>query len=147
MARLRHIMITNGGTGYSSPPTLAFNGIGGQTVAPVATATVFGGSITEITITNAGAFSTGPTSITLSGGGGTGGAVVPFSEETRPSWMMTLTLDDDIFNWNEPIRLWAYQMNGHREFDPWRSALPTLELGVTATPRRDQETIIPGISR
>lgn len=98
MARLRTIIITNGGTGYSSPPSVAFAGIGGQTIAPAVTVTVFGGSVTDITISNPGAFQNGPTSMTLSGGGGTGATALPFSEETRPSVMMTWDVADFIFN-------------------------------------------------
>ena len=147
MARLRAIIITNGGTGYSSPPAVGFTGANGQTIAPVATAVIFGGSVIEIIINNVGNFtSNGPTGVTLTGGGGTGASAVPYNEETRPGYAMNFTLDNDIFNRHAvcPIMI---GLTGHREFsNGWRDGLGTLQLDVTATPRKPTQTIIPGAS-
>ena len=149
MARLRSIIITNGGTGYSSPPTVVFNGITGQTVAPAVSVTVFGGSVTEIAITNAGTFTGGPTSITLSGGGGTSAAAVPFSEQPAVGTMMSWAPEDYLFNWGQlcPIHPALAGVSGNRELDnPWRNSLGTLELNVTAVPGRPGPTSVPGTS-
>jgi hypothetical protein len=63
--------VTNGGTGYTSAPTVVFTGGGGTGAA--ATATVSSaGAVTGITLTSAGSgYTTAPT-ISYSGGGGTG---------------------------------------------------------------------------
>lgn len=68
---IRHIVITNAGSGYASAPTVTITGDG---TGATATATVSAGSITAVTITAEG---TGYTqaSITLSGGGGSSGAL------------------------------------------------------------------------
>ncbi len=73
--RPRFATVTNGGSGYTSAPTVAFTG--GATGA-TAVATVAGGKVTAITITNHGANFTAATGITLTGGGGTG-ATATFS--------------------------------------------------------------------
>jgi phage tail sheath protein FI len=66
------ITITNGGSGYTSAPTVALTGGGGTGAA--ATATVTGGVVTGITITNPGSgYTTAPT-IAFTGGAGTGAA-------------------------------------------------------------------------
>jgi hypothetical protein len=77
-------VITNPGSGYTSPPTVTINGGGGT--GATATATISGGMVTGITITNGGtgyAPYTGapavPTSISFSGGGGTGAVAYPTS--------------------------------------------------------------------
>lgn len=63
------VIITAGGTGYTSPPAVSFVGGGGTGAA--ATATI---GITTFTITNGGAgYGAAPT-VTLTGGGGTGAA-------------------------------------------------------------------------
>ena len=65
------ITIGNGGTGYTSAPTVTLTGGGGT--GATAEATVSGGVITKITVTNAGqGYTTAPT-VALAGGGGTGG--------------------------------------------------------------------------
>lgn len=64
------ITIGNGGSGYTSAPTVNLTGGGGT--GATAEATVSGGVITKITVTNAGqGYTTAPT-VALAGGGGTG---------------------------------------------------------------------------
>ena len=58
--------MTNGGSGYSSAPTVNFNGDGSGAQA---TATVSGGRITGITVTNGGSEYTSAPLVTFSGGG------------------------------------------------------------------------------
>ena len=60
------ITVTNGGSGYTSAPTVTISGTGAK-----ATATIANGSVTGITIDDGGYnFSSAPT-VTISGGGGT----------------------------------------------------------------------------
>lgn len=72
------IKIQNGGTGYTSAPTISFTGNGSK--SPAATATVAGGSIVKIEMNDSGsgkAFGRGYdyASVVLSGGGGSGAVV------------------------------------------------------------------------
>jgi hypothetical protein len=63
--------VTNGGSGYTSAPTVVFTGGGGTGAA--ATATVSSaGVVTGITLTSAGSGYTSAPTISFSGGGGTG---------------------------------------------------------------------------
>lgn len=65
------ITLGNGGSGFTSVPTIELQGGGGGTGA-TAEATISGGVITKITVTNAGkGYSEAPTVI-INGGGGTG---------------------------------------------------------------------------
>jgi len=68
---IHHIKIVNGGTGYTSAPTVAIAGNGSSAAA---TATVSGGAITDIVMTNVG---TGYDNavVTVSGGGGSNGSL------------------------------------------------------------------------
>ncbi len=67
-----NIVITNGGSGYTSAPTITFNPSGAS-----ATAVIQNGRVTGINVTNNG-FYTGfsPPQITISGGGGNGATAV-----------------------------------------------------------------------
>jgi hypothetical protein len=69
---LSSITVTNGGSGYSATnlPVITITGGGGS--GATARATVSGGKITAITITDRGAFYTTAPTITITGGGGTG---------------------------------------------------------------------------
>ncbi|GAB2779102.1 hypothetical protein GCM10027275_23290 [Rhabdobacter roseus] len=71
---IKEVTITNGGSGYTSAPTVTFSGTGGA----VATATVEGGRVTGLVFApdavigaKTGSYTSAPT-ITLSGGGGSG---------------------------------------------------------------------------
>jgi hypothetical protein len=65
------IAVTNGGSGYSSAPTVVFSSGGGA----AATATISGGVVTGITVTNGGSGYTIAPTLVFFGGGGGGGAV------------------------------------------------------------------------
>jgi Shikimate 5-dehydrogenase len=69
---LSAITIVNGGSGYSATnlPVITITGGGGS--GATARATVSGGKITAITITNRGAFYTSVPTVAITGGGGTG---------------------------------------------------------------------------
>ena len=67
---VRSILITNGGSSYTSAPTVTISGGGGT--GATATATVSGGVVTDITVTAAGSGFTSEPTIAFTGGGGTG---------------------------------------------------------------------------
>jgi hypothetical protein len=71
--RPRSIGVTNGGSGYTSAPTVSFaNGGTGAT----ATASISGGKVVSITLTNPGQNFTSATQIILTGGGGSGATAI-----------------------------------------------------------------------
>jgi hypothetical protein len=67
------VIVTTGGSGYTSAPTVAFSGGGGGTGA-TATATIANGAVTGVTITNPGSGYTAAPTVTFTGGSGTGAA-------------------------------------------------------------------------
>lgn len=76
------VVISSGGSGYTSTPTVEISGGGG--VGAAATATVTNEVVTAVTITSPGTgYITSPT-ITISGGGGSG-AVVTYNGENKRS--------------------------------------------------------------
>jgi len=71
---VKQIVISNGGSGYTSAPMVAISG--GEGVGATATATVAGGKVTAINIANPGSrFKTVPT-VTITGGGGSGAIAI-----------------------------------------------------------------------
>ena len=64
------ITIGNGGSGYTTAPTVALTGGGGS--GATAEATVVGGVITKITVTNSGMGYTSAPTVAITGGNGTG---------------------------------------------------------------------------
>jgi hypothetical protein len=64
------VAVTAGGTGYTSPPIVAFGGGGGSGAA--ATATISNGEVTAITLVSPGTGYTAAPTVTFTGGGGTG---------------------------------------------------------------------------
>ena len=77
---LKSFTVTNGGSGYSSAPTVTISGGGAANTGgldPVsATATIAGGNITSINLVNKGTFYNTVPTVTISGGGGIGASVV-----------------------------------------------------------------------
>ncbi len=67
---LRSVTVATRGTGYTSAPTVTF--VGGGGTGATATATVSGGVVTYIALTNAGSGYTSAPVVTFAGGGGTG---------------------------------------------------------------------------
>lgn len=67
--QVKHIMITNGGSGYTSAPSVAFS-----SGSATATASIFNGAVVGVTITNPGSGYTGQPDVTFSGGNGTNAA-------------------------------------------------------------------------
>jgi hypothetical protein len=77
---VKNISVTNGGSGYTSAPTVTLTGGGGS--GATATATVSGGKVTSViitspgTITAAGPYYTSTPTVNFSGGAGTGAIAV-----------------------------------------------------------------------
>jgi hypothetical protein len=75
--------VTNGGSGYVTLPTISFVGSGfGATATP----TVLGGVVTAITITNGGTGYINPTSVVVSGGGGSGATATVTTRTSATIW-------------------------------------------------------------
>lgn len=66
---VHRINVTNGGSGYTSAPTVAFSGGGGTGAAAVAV--LEGGAVARIDVTNPGSGYTSAPTVGLTGGGGT----------------------------------------------------------------------------
>ncbi|AXA66751.1 phage tail tube protein [Pseudomonas oryzihabitans] len=66
------VSVSNGGSGYTSAPTVAITGGGGS--GATATAAISNGAVTGVTITNPGSGYTSAPTIAFSGGAGTGAA-------------------------------------------------------------------------
>jgi hypothetical protein len=75
-SRVASVTVTNGGSGYTSPPTVSFTHTPGcvQGDCVTATATIGGGQVTGVTINNPGMGYCLPPTVSFSGGGGTGAA-------------------------------------------------------------------------
>ena len=82
-ASLGGIYVLNGGSGYTSAPTVTITPAAGNspTNAAVATAIVDGGQLVGFNVTNHGAGYTAAPTIALTGGGGTGAAAA-----AAPAW-------------------------------------------------------------
>jgi len=126
---LTSIEVVHGGTGFTSPPTVAITGGGGS--GATATATVSGGVITGITLGAAGSgYKTNPT-ITLSGGGGAGGGTVllaahfgtetEYADNAQPAGTTPLGYVDGVVR--------TYPLIGSTGTAPWKY----YELAVPAT--------------
>ncbi len=66
------IHVSDGGSGYTSAPTVSFTGGGGS--GATATAQISGQSVASITVANEGSGYTSAPTVSFSGGGGTGAA-------------------------------------------------------------------------
>lgn len=80
---VKQIILVNGGSNYTSAPTVTFQGNG--SISPTATATISGGKVTAITINNKGSGHT-TLNVTITGGGGSGAEarVLLYPEEKLP---------------------------------------------------------------
>ena len=73
---VKDIVVTNGGSGYTTPPIVTIDAPTGPGIAvpAQATATVENGAVTVVTVRSAGSQYTGVPNITFSGGGGSNAA-------------------------------------------------------------------------
>ena len=103
------IKITNGGSGYTSPPIVSIDAPTGPGVAvpAQATATVENGKVTVVTVRSGGSQYTGVPSVTFSGGGGSSAAATAeidaiyydVLESTKPSaGITTISLVQNLNN-------------------------------------------------
>jgi len=83
------IRVTDGGSGYTTPPTVLITGGGGSGATAVATISDDEEVVTSILLTDGGSGYFSPPSVLISGGGGTGAEAVAslFSTLTRKSFM------------------------------------------------------------
>lgn len=131
---VKSIAVTNGGTGYTSVPTVAITSGGGIT-APYVTAAISGGKVTRIDIVSRGVKLTSVPTITFTGGGGTGAvAVATVSSATEYELPAADISDKDAFRnmmMIERSRELAYE--GLRKFDlvRWGKYLETMESVAT----------------
>jgi hypothetical protein len=86
------LSIINAGSGYTSPPTITINGTG---TGALATATVSGGQLAAITLTNGGTGYQNPVVVSVSGGGGTGAEVVVTATTASRSWARIVDIVND----------------------------------------------------
>jgi len=103
------IKVTNGGSGYTSPPIVSIDAPTGPGVAipAQATATVENGAVTVVTVRSGGSQYTGVPSVTFSGGGGSSAAATAeidaiyydVAEATKPSaGITTISLVQNLNN-------------------------------------------------
>jgi len=98
---VKNITVSNGGTGYTTPPTVAISGSGAVNTGGIdpasAVATVSGGKVTAITMTHYGTFfPSGAPTVTITGGGGTGAtAVAALSAATDADLLPAQTISKD----------------------------------------------------
>ncbi len=88
---LTSIAVTAGGSGYTSAPSVVITGC---SVTPTAVATVTGGVVTGVTITNGGANCTAP-SIAFSGGGGGSGATATTTTGQTTGGLLAIAVTAD----------------------------------------------------
>lgn len=79
---VKSVVITDGGAGYASAPTVAFSAPGGSGVTATGTAVIVGGIVTSITITNPGSGYVTAPSVSFSGGTPT----TPATAESSLRW-------------------------------------------------------------
>lgn len=66
---LQSITVTNGGSGYSSAPTVTFHSLGSPSVTPTAVASISTGQIASAAVTNGGTGYKSPPTVTIIGDG------------------------------------------------------------------------------
>ena len=88
------LQIADPGSGYTSAPTLTITDSNGNTNGAAATATVSGGFLDSVTVTNSGYGLVPPLSVAVTGGGGSDAAV---SADTGRQWAI-----GDFILWNDP---------------------------------------------
>ena len=76
--RLTQIILDNGGTGYTSTPTISFTGGGGS--GATADCEIGGGAVTKIYIQNAGTEFTSAPTVVFTGGAGSGAAATAIAD-------------------------------------------------------------------
>lgn len=82
--RVTSIRVTNGGSGYTTSPTVAFTG--GEGSGATASALVTSGTVTEIIVLNGGSSYGSALSVAITGGGGSGATAVAYIGGPPSRW-------------------------------------------------------------
>jgi len=82
------LSVTDGGSGYTSAPTVSFSGGGGSGAAATA---VIGGRVSSVSITNRGQEYTSAPTVSFSGGGGSGAAATATLRDQGPILSISVT--------------------------------------------------------
>jgi hypothetical protein len=91
------INVVNGGSGYTTVPTVTLNG-GGFAIQATATATIANGRVSAITVVTPGSFYTSAPTVSIVGTTGTGAtASVTLSTPTDADLVASQTADKDVF--------------------------------------------------
>jgi hypothetical protein len=88
------VMVTSGGSGYTTAPTVSLSGGGGS--GAVATAIVGGGAVTAVKLTSMGTGYTSAPTVAFSGGGGSGAAATT-TNLTAIRTLPTVSLDQNAY--------------------------------------------------
>ncbi len=130
---VKTITVTNGGSGYTSAPTVTFNSTSGS--GTIATANLTGGAVTSVTISYVGSGYTSAPTVSFTGGGGTGAAatttlytatdadLLPAQTASKAAFKQTIM--------DERSRELAFE--GHRKLDlmRWGIWISTMQNMVT----------------
>jgi len=143
--QVRSATVTNGGSGYTSAPTVSFSGGGGTGAA--ATATLTDDAVTSVTITNHGSGYTSAPTILFTGGGGSAAAATANidawtqGDEQIQGWGIEQVDSSGIGSYgaaaNEPCNEGVTALY---EFDGNEEDLPALKTAGTADDRGEFAT-------
>ena len=106
------IHVSDGGSGYTSAPTVSFTGGGGS--GATATAQISGQSVASITVTNEGSGYTSAPIVSFSGGGGSGAAATAQISEVSDIQQIIVTVTR-----GSADKPWMYV--NHTLSDYWRT--------------------------
>jgi formylglycine-generating enzyme required for sulfatase activity len=104
---LSHVGIKNGGSGYTTAPTVTISGGGGT--GATAVATVDGDRVTEVALTNPGSGYTSAPSVIFSGGGGSGASADAFFQSWWDAAWIFIKYQTSGGEWHHA---WLHE-NGH----------------------------------
>lgn len=133
---VKTITVTNGGSGYTTAPTVTVSG--GNGIGTIATANVTAGVVTSITLSYIGSGYTAAPTVAFSGGGGNGAAAsATLYAPTDADLLPAQTSDKVSFRqaiMDERSRELAFE--GHRKLD-------LLRWGTLVSTMQNMKTIIP----
>jgi len=139
---VKSFIIINGGSGYTSPPTITISG-GGGTGAKATSAYNTNGQLAAIFITDMGSGYTSAPTVTVTGGGGTGATVTAVLTNTQTAnndlTTTNISTKEDFRAAVRNERSWELGYEGLRRFDliRWGIFYPTMksianEIATTA---------------
>jgi hypothetical protein len=95
--RVTSVAVTNGGSGYTSVPTVSFTGGGGTGAAAIAI--LNGGVVIGVLITNNGTGYTSAPTVSFTGGGGTGAAATAAINQLSSVQFVSMLKTYDFLSW------------------------------------------------